>query len=207
MNFIGMLMHNSIGEVNHRHHIKDKHCSMETITANMTHVNHPLPWSLREISSCTCSFTRHIGDHVWTAFLINFEQYKCCFCFLLVLQDRDAQSSFLDVVFRLTSHSRTATVPQTDHEPRERSSWPPARPDWGRTGRAASRGQKSPTQLRQFSPTEQACMKGVTQTGRHHLWAQEVKICKKGQYLTKCGHLYPQYLKYTDAVHWYFSNN
>lgn len=57
---------------------------------------------------------------------------------------------------------RTSTVPRTDREPWERFSWPPARPDWVQTGMATSRGQKSPTQLKQFS------LRGKTyRTGGH----------------------------------------
>lgn len=57
------------------------------------------------------------------------------------------------VVWRL---SWETSVPQRDHEPRERSSWPPAWPGWGQTGRAANRGQKSPTLPGQFSATRRA---------------------------------------------------
>lgn len=111
------------------------------------------------------------------AFIKNSTNIVLVFCFFYKTETQNHASQMW--FFRLTFHLRTATVPQRDREPRERSSWPPARPDWGQTGRAASRGQKSPTQLRRFSPTEQACMKRVTQTGRRHLWAQEVQIYHK----------------------------
>lgn len=152
MNFIGILMCNGICEVNQQHHIIGEHGSVETIT------DHPMSWPHRKYCLLVLVPLRDI--------------LKIGFVFCYFYNTRTQNQASQMWVLRETSHSRTATVPQTDHEPRERSSWTPARPDWGRTGKAASRGQKSPTQLRQFSPTEQACMKWVTQTGRHHLWGK-----------------------------------
>lgn len=79
---------------------------------------------------------------------------------------------------------RTSTVPRTDHEPRERSSWPPARPDRGQTGMATSRGQKSPTQSKQFSLRGKTYRTGGHKDERHRYRINDAKnassnkICK-----------------------------
>lgn len=100
----------------------------------------------------------HTGDclqrtSLWT--LSHDKQRKCLYVYIRLSRK-----------LRLIRCRLCVAVPQTGREPRERSSWPPARPDRGQTGRGTSRGQKSPTQLQQLSPTGKAWEKRVAQSSR-----------------------------------------
>lgn len=116
-----------------------------------------------------CAFLRVIRWKCFTFYFTSLIIFWIIFfnenihtCFLISLCFKGSLS-FWVMVFRMGFHARNSTVPQTDHGPRERSSWPPARPGQGQRGRATNTGQKSQTLLQQFSPTEKTYIKRVIQ--------------------------------------------